>query len=331
MKTGYRKSLRIAAAALTCQIGAALVGPALLAQEVTLRIQSAFPENLIYTTHVVPWMKQFNVEGKGLVQLNFIGGPQSIPTFEVGNAVKTGVLDMAISNSSYYANLMPEADALKFMQISSGEQRKNGAHEYINRVWNEKANMVYLARYIEHLQYHAYLNKKIDKPDLTGLKLRSHPAYRDYFQSLGATVMSIAPGELYTALERGVLDGYGFPNLGIFDLNLQEKTKFRIDPGFYDVEGGIIVNLDRWKKLTPAQRDFMQKQALRLEAMNVQWKGYADEEIAKQAKAGIQVIRFDPATMKQYYDKAYEVGWTNFIKASPVHGPKMRQLFSKPL
>jgi TRAP-type transport system periplasmic protein len=293
------KYLRIAAA------GFALASTGVHAQEVTLKIQSAFPENLIYTTHVVPWMKQFNVEGKGIVQLNFIGGPQSIPTFEVGNAVKTGVLDM--------------------------EQRKNGAHEYINRVWNDKANMVYLARYIEHLQYHAYLNKKIDKPDLRGLKLRSHPAYRDYFQSLGATVMSIAPGELYTALERGVLDGYGFPNLGIFELNLQEKTKYRIDPGFYDVEGGIIVNLDRWKKLTPAQRDFMQKQALKLEAMNGQWKGYADEEMAKQAKAGIQVIRFDPAAMKQYYDKAYELGWTNFIKASPVHGPKMRQLFSKAL
>jgi len=29
------------------------------------------------------------MRGKGTLQLNFIGGPKAIPTFEVGNAVKT--------------------------------------------------------------------------------------------------------------------------------------------------------------------------------------------------------------------------------------------------
>jgi TRAP-type mannitol/chloroaromatic compound transport system substrate-binding protein len=44
------------------------------------------------------------------------------------------------------------------------------------------------------------------------------------------------PGEVYTALERGVVDGYGWPTAGIFDLGWHEKTKFRVDPGFYTAE-----------------------------------------------------------------------------------------------
>ena len=48
--------------------------------------------------------------------------------------------------------------------------------------------------------------------------------------------MQTAPGEVYTALERGVVDGYGWPIGGIFDLNWHERTKFRVDPGFYDAE-----------------------------------------------------------------------------------------------
>ena len=49
----------------------------------------------------------------------------------------------------------------------------------------------------------------------------------------------------------------------------------------------------------------------------------------KQAQAGIQTITFDAATTKQYVDKAYDVAWTNLIKASPTYGPQMKKLFSK--
>ena len=299
------------------------------AQEVTLRVVSAFPENLYYVKRLVDWIQKVNAEGKGTLQLNFIGGPKAIPTFEVGNAVKTGVVDIAMSTGAYYTNLMPEADALKLTRLPAAELRKNGAYDYINKVWNEKANMYYLARVVDSTPFHLYINKKIDKADLNGLKLRITPVYRDFFQALGGTVVQIAPGEVYTALERGVVDGYGWPIHALFDLNWQEHTKYRVDPGFYNAEVSLIVNLDKWKGLTQAQRAYLTKQALAFEAQNEEWKKYNQEEAQRQAKAGIQAIRFDAATSKQYVDKAYEVGWAGIIKASPEHGPKMKALFSK--
>ena len=44
--------------------------------------------------------------------------------------------------------------------------------------------------------------------------MRITPDYRDFFQTLGATVVQTPPGEVYTALERGVVDGYGWPSPG---------------------------------------------------------------------------------------------------------------------
>jgi TRAP-type C4-dicarboxylate transport system substrate-binding protein len=311
------------AAAFAAAAGAAC------AQEITLRVVSAFPENLYYVKRLTDWIQKVNAEGKGTLQLNFIGGPKAIPTFEVGNAVKTGVVDLAMSTGAFYTNVMPEADALKLTQLPAAELRKNGAYDYINKVWNEKANMVYLARVVDSTPFHLYINKKIDKPDLNGMKLRITPVYRDFFQALGGTVVQIAPGEVYTALERGVVDGYGWPIHALFDLNWQEHTKFRVDPGFYNAEVSLIVNLDKWKALTQAQRTYLTKQALAFEAQNEEWTKYNAEEAQRQAKAGIQTIRFDAATSKQYVDKAYEVGWASIIKASPEHGPRMKALFSK--
>ena len=315
------KSIGVLLAAAGFACGAA-------AQEATLKLVSAFAENGIYVQRLMPWIQKFNAEGKGVMQINFIGGPKAIPTFEVGNAVKTGVVDMALSTGAFYTNVMPEADFLKLTQVSVAEQRRNGAFDAINRVWNDKANMQYLGRMVENQAFHIYTTKKVDKPDLTGLKIRITPVYRDFFQSLNASVITTAPGEVYTALERGVVDGYGWPIGGIFDLNWQEKTKYRIDPGFYDAEVSLVMNLPAYRKLTQAQRDYLQRQVLALEAQNDFWAKYTADEVARQQKAGIETIRFDAATSKAFLDKAYQVGWASAEKQSPEIAARFKPLFA---
>ena len=299
------------------------------AQGVTLRLVSAFPENQYYVKRTVEWIEKVNAEGKGVLQITFIGGPKAIPTFEVGKAVQTGVVDIDFSTGAFYTNVMPEADILKLSETSAAEQRQNGGYDLINKIWAEKANMRYLAKAVEFTPFHLYLNKKIDKPDLTGLKIRITPVYREFFQAMNAAVMTTAPGEVYTALERGVIDGYGWPIHALFDLNWQEKTKFRVDPGFYNAEVSIIMNLDAWKKLSPKQRGYIEKQALALESMNTAWRKLNAEDTKRQAQAGIQTIKFDSAAAKAYYAKAYDIAWASATKQSPEHAPQMRKLFSK--
>ena len=316
-------------AAVAYTTAAAFVPLHAAAQEVTLRVVSAFAENTLYVKNLEPMMKKLNAEGKGVLQLNFIGGPKAMPPFEIGNAVRTGVVDIGMTTGAFYTNIMPEADALKLTQLPAPELRRNGATDLINKVWNEKANMQYLGRVIDYTPFHLYLNKKIEKPDLTGLKLRITPVYRDFFQALGATVVQTAPGEVYTALERGVVDGYGWPINGIFDFNWHEKTKFRVDPGFYSAEVSLVMNLDKWKSLSQAQKDLLMRHVVAHEADAVSWKKVNEDDVKRQAQAGIQVISFDAATTKQYVDKAYDVAWTNLIKASPQYGPQMRKLFGQ--
>ena len=61
------------------------------AQEITLRLVSAFPENQFYVKRTIEWVEKINKEGKGTLQINFIGGPKAMPPFEIGNAVRTAL------------------------------------------------------------------------------------------------------------------------------------------------------------------------------------------------------------------------------------------------
>jgi TRAP-type C4-dicarboxylate transport system substrate-binding protein len=254
-----------------------------------------------------------------------------MPPFEVGNALKAGVVDIANVTGAYYTNVFPESDAWKLTQRPMSELRTNGGFDYMAKLYEEKMNAIFLARQIGNTPFHIYLTKPIAKPDLTGLKIRITPVYRDFFTALGATVVQTAPGEVYTALERGVVDGYGWPTAGIFDLGWHEKTKYRVDPGFYRAEVSFLMNKTSWSKLDDAQRKIINEAAARIEAGSVAYEAAANTaDIERMRQVGIETIEFKGADAEVYLAKAYDAAWAGLIKQSPEHGPKLREFFSKP-
>src|SRR5258705_9225164 len=254
----------IAAAAALAAVGLAPV----TAQEVTLKAVTAFAEKTQFSKNFERFIDKVNADGKGVVQINYVGGPRAMPPFEVGNAVRTKVIDIANVTGAFYTNLMPEADALKLISKPAAEQRKDGTFAFIEQLHNDKLNAHYLARQFHNVPFHIYLNKQIDKLDFTGLKIRVTPVYKDIVEPMGGTTVTTAPGEVYTALERGVVDGYGWPVTGIFDLGWEKVTKYRVEPAFYSVEVGVLVNLDVWKGLSDAQKKVLNDAARWLEALD---------------------------------------------------------------
>ena len=273
------------------------------AQEVVLRAVTSFAEGTQFSKNFERFIEKVNADGKGVIRINYIGGPRAMPPFEVGNAVRTKVVDIANVTGAFYTNLMPEADGFKLIAKPMSEQRQNGTWEFINQLHNQKLNAQYLARQFHNVPFHIYLNKKPDKLDFTGLKIRVTPVYKDIVEALGGTAITTAPGEVYTALERGVVDGYGWPVSGIFDLGWDKVTKFRLEPAFYSVEVNVLVNLDTWKALSDAQRKVLSDAALWLEGLDAENTAVVAAERERQAKAGIQPIDFGPEEAKKFLEQ----------------------------
>jgi TRAP-type transport system periplasmic protein len=303
-----------------------LAASSVAAQEVTLRAVSAFAEGTEFSKNFERFVEKVNSDGKGILKINYIGGPRAVPPFEVGNAVRTRVVDIANVTGAFYTNLMPEADGFKLNGKPMSEQRNNGTWEFLNRLHNQKLNSRYLARQFHNVPFHIYLNRKIEKIDFSGLKIRVTPVYRDVVEALGGAPITTPPGEVYTALERGVVDGYGWPITGIFDLGWEKVTKFRMEPPFYSVEVNVLVNLDAWKSLSDAQRQLLNETALWLEGLDSEKERVIKAERERQAAAGIQLLDFGPAAAKAFLDRAYDVAWQSVIKRAPETGPKLRQL-----
>ena len=287
------------------------------AAEVTLKAVSAFGQDTYFNQRFAQFVDKVNTEGKGILQINVVGGPEAIPPFEIGSAVRSGIVDIANTTGVFHANMVPETLAMTLTNKSMDELRSNGGYDLMDKLHRDKANMVWLARLSDGIQYHVYTNKEVDSTDFSGLKLRSVPVYRPFFQALDATPLQVAPGEVFTALERGVVDGYGWPATGIFDLGWQEKTAYRVEPGFYNVEISLFMNQDSWAKLDEDQRTFLNQQIAWVESLNAQAVKDAEGEKLKQAEAGIQAIELTPEDGARFQELSRQAGWQALEQISP--------------
>jgi TRAP-type C4-dicarboxylate transport system substrate-binding protein len=315
MKTLLKTGTLLAAAL------AAFAAPA-AAQETTLSAVLFVPKNTTFGEIFVRFVEQTNKEGKGLVQIVLRGGPEAIPTFEQGNAVKNGVVDMISNAPTFYTNLCPECDAQILAPLMTPQLKKTPFWEALNKYTGQKLNAHILSAYGDGVGFHIWTSKP-PPPGLKGMRLRTTPNYAPFFEALGISQVTTAPGEVLTALERGVVDGYGWPAIGMFDLGWGPHTKYRVDPSFYNVIVNVVINQNKWRSLRDDQRAFLNKMADWLETENARWvleRKAADEKKIKEA--GIQIIDLGP----KHRQIAYDAYWNTLAKRAPEPIKELRAL-----
>jgi TRAP-type C4-dicarboxylate transport system substrate-binding protein len=293
------------------------------AQETTLSAVVFVPRHTTFGEIFVRFVEHLNKEGKGLVQVNLRGGPDAIPTFEQGNAVRTGVVDMVSLPPTFYTNVCPECDAQILAPQQTPQLKKTPFWTGLQKYHSQKLNAHILSAYGDGVGFHIWTSKPPQGGQLKGMRLRTTPNYTPLFTTLGVSLVQTAPGEVLTALERGVVDGYGWPAIGMFDMGWGPHTKYRLDPGFYNVIVNVLVNENKWKALREDQRAFLNRMAGWLENENQRWvaeRKAADDKRIKEA--GIQIVDLGANHRKVAYD-AY---WEFLLKRAPEPTKELKSL-----
>ncbi len=326
MRAFRPKSLCVSGAiAASCLL---LTSPS-MAQEVVLKSAVFVPPNTTYGIPFKRFVDRVNETGKGVLQIRIVGGPEAVPANSQADAVKSGVLDIASIPPAYYKSNMVEGDAQILSNMTVAEQRASGAYAMLNKIANDRMNAVYLSTYGMGVPFHLYLTKDaaVSKPDdLKGMRLRGQPNYNAIFKQYNIASVNIAPPEVFTALERGVVQGYGYPLWGIDDFGWAKLTKVRIDPGFYNVVVNILMNKDAYDKLTPAQRKVLDDAVAWFETDILAYTEQTTKSsLEAMEKGGIKTVDFGPEWKKI----ALDLYWDDLKKLSPDSIGKLQPLLIK--
>ena len=256
-------------------------------------------------------------EDQSLVKLNYIGGPEVTPNRKQGPAMKRGLIDIIMSPVTYYANVVPEARLHGIANVSGATWRKNGAFDIMSKAWASKLNAVILGwgNYYGFNQFYMWFKEKpkfskVTGLDLSGMKMRTTPLYTPFLKAMGAITKNISPAEVYTALERGVVDGLAWPEGGVAFRGWQRFIKYRVEPGFFRSTTMVTMNKTKFDKLPKKAQNQLIAAGLHYERdSGAILKKRAEIDNQKVYKAGVQRLILPPDIAKVYIKTIISANW----------------------
>ena len=305
--------------------GSTMLGSAAYAEE-TITAVHAFPETLIYTKSFLSFVDKVNEAGEGVVQIEVRGGPEAIGMFQQPDAVRDGIVDMVYTPGSFYGGALPEKDALVASNLTAIETRQNGGIALIDEIHQEKMGLKYLGWFDSGVCYNLWTR---DEPsfdadgnlEVEGLKLRGNAVYNAFFTNyLGAQVIDLPTGEVYAALQRGVVDATGWTQIGLIDLKWNEFLNYRIEPCFFSTDLGVIVNLDAWNNLSADAQKIVQDVAIQHEIDSVNaLRAKRDDDFAALDEQGMKVVSLEGEAKANYLLAAREKNWERMQSLMAEH------------
>jgi len=174
--------------------------------------------------------------------------------------------------------------------------------EILGKITNSEFGLVALA-WMDGGTRSIYTKKPVRKlEDLKGMKIRvqGNPMFIDMMNAMGGNGIAMDTGEIFSALQTGVIDGAENNPPTLLEHNHFQNAKYYSLTGHLILPEPIVMSKITWEKLTPDQQALVKTAAKAAQAEErVLWdkKSAASEE--KLKAAGVEFIEVDK---KPFYD-----------------------------
>jgi len=314
----------VAAMALSCFVFQGQV----LAKPQTLKAVSFVPKDhpLVAMVHV--WVDRVNEQCGDSIKIDWVGGPEVIAGFDQAEALRSNTVQVIFNPTAYYAPLLPEGNAFSLSKLTMEEERKPGGFYDFMVERHKTIGIMYIGTWL-YDPFYFRINHEIDSiDDLKGVKMRTSALYDRFMKKIGIVPVTVQFGETFTALERGLVDGFGWSVLGPLDWGWVDNCKYLIDIPFYTRQNTLILmNLDIWNGLDKATRDKIMDITVKFEPeMRDYFQKKITEEFKRYEEKGIKKIEFSPEDRKKFLDAAYGAEWEDLEKKVPDLVPTLKKL-----
>jgi TRAP-type C4-dicarboxylate transport system substrate-binding protein len=270
-----------------------------------------------------------NVETASKGDMKFlVSGPETVPPFEQLQPVGSGVFQVLFTHGAYHVGQTPYLTSVEALSGDLKKWREAGVRDMIDKHYQKfNLKLVALGQTPERSALQIILRQPIGPSgDLKGRKIRGTVTYSGVFSLLGASPVVLPPAEIYSALEKGVVDGAGWPVLGVLDYRWYEVAKYMVRPTFGMLTYPIFFNLTAWNKLSDQQKKILLDEGRKAEdVFYPEWNRLAEEELGKLKQQGAQITevtgeRRDKMN-KALVDTLFEIG----MKSNPKDVGELRE------
>ena len=265
----------------------------------------------------------------GELEIEYAGGSDVIGGFDAPEAIANGVFDMSHSANSYFAGAMPSSISLASGNASADALKSSGVLDAYADILMQQRSVKMLGMPLSGVGY--VLQVRGNPGELSyfkGKKIRSIPLYDPILEALGATPVTTSPSEAYTAMERGVVDGLGWPDIGLLDFKFYEQAKFVMLPDFYQLRTVTLINPNSFSSLPAELQTVLTEASASADAIGAKWaKEKRDAEHAEMEAAGVEFVSLSDAEGAQCRALTEEKLWDKVNSIAPEDAARLKPLY----
>lgn len=244
-----------------------LLSTVALAADVTLKLgHIADPKNP-YAQGAQKFADLVAEKSDGKMEVKVYASSQLGNQRDLVEGLTLGTVDMCMSSSAVLGNFLEEIAVFDLPFIFRDRDHTYKSLDTVGMKIAKKLEprgIKVLAFYENGLRNMTNNIRPIRKPeDMKGLKIRvmEQPIYIAFMKALGANPTPMAFGELFTALQQGVVDGQENPAAHIYTKKFYEVQKYiSLTEHTYSAEP-MLISMYAWEKLTPEQQVILQESA----------------------------------------------------------------------
>ena len=292
-------------------IAASLVATPALADVVKIDAVTLAPKPVYINKPFKMFVDEVNTKFAGEVEINWRGGPEIMPPFKQAEGVRNGAVDMTYTSPSYYQGLVPTSGTMNLSYKTYAEIAATNYHERMTELHAEK-DLIFLGEIpATQLNFVIYMAKEVSGlEDLKGKRIRVFPTLLPIVKALGAEPIVMGMGDIFTAMERGTIDGYMQGPLAQAQ-QFEGLVKTVIFPGVYRAGFPVLINKKTWGKMST---DLQQRLTTFLRwdfayRMDYIWGQDIADNIELMKAAGFNILELPADEAARYEQMAMDAAW----------------------
>ena len=303
------------------------------AKKLTIRFAWYMPPDTATAHDAVAITKKIESMSKGTIEVQTYPSGSLLTESNMAQGLTNNTANMGILGMHWWGKQEPslEWDTIPFLVSDAGSLLK-ALHGKLGQDVNKTINKhgVQIIGWTFYGYAKSYVNTKhpIRVPaDLKGLKIRSEGKLSALFlKSQGAIPVAIDSSEVYTAMQRGALDGGVSGLSSIVGRKWYEVGKYITAIHYVPLVYPVQANLKWWNGLTQQQRDIISKAVASTEASDVQLIEHEfKHHIAIAKKYGDQVYQPTSADLTKWQAATKTLEVKNYLKEA---GPQGKQILA---
>ena len=308
-------------------------------EAVDLIISHPFPARHVqHRLMLEPFKKELEEKSKGRIKVTIHPGGALAPAPAHYENVVAGAFDIGWTLQGYTPGRFPLSAIVEMPFLWSSAQEATRVFwqlfEELPALQNEYRDVKVLTTWTHDLGQLYTTSKPVRSlEDLRGLKIRAPgPVQTSMLRALGAVPLNMPAGEIYDALERGVVDGLVIGLSAIKGFRLEQLVKHATLAKFYVATMIVAMNQQSYKKLSGEDRALLDSLTGRRMAM-LGAKNYDDEaddglDSLKKVKANI--YQLTPAETGKWKQATGQMS-KEWIKEMESKGLPGKQVYDKML